>query len=80
MFLSHMIVHHEQALELTALVPSRTQRAKFIRFARYVDGAQRVEIDQMKSLLDLAPGAGWRFLATTCTVTRRWPGCCPKPR
>jgi uncharacterized protein (DUF305 family) len=53
-FLSHMIVHHEQALELAALVPSRTQREEFIRFARYVDGGQRAEIDQMKSLLRVA--------------------------
>jgi uncharacterized protein (DUF305 family) len=53
-FLTHMLVHHEQALELTAMVPSRTTRQEFIRFARYVDGAQRVEIDQMKGLLELA--------------------------
>jgi uncharacterized protein (DUF305 family) len=58
LFLSHMIEHHEQALELAALVPSRTDREEFIRFARYVDGAQRVEIDQMKSLLRLAAERG----------------------
>ncbi len=54
LFLSHMIVHHEQALELAALVPSRSDREEFIRFARYVDGAQRAEIEQMKSLLRVA--------------------------
>ncbi len=58
LFLSHMIVHHEQALELTAMVPSRTKREDFIRFARYLDGAQRAEIDQMKSYLDLATERG----------------------
>jgi|SRR6185312_6015870 len=58
LFLSHMIVHHEQALELAALVPSRTHREEFIRFARYVDGGQRAEIDQMKSLLSLAAERG----------------------
>ncbi len=58
LFLSHMIVHHEQALDLTAFVPSRTKREDFIRFARYLDGAQRVEIDQMKALLDLATARG----------------------
>jgi uncharacterized protein (DUF305 family) len=58
LFLSHMIVHHEQALELAALVPSRTHREQFIRFARYVDGGQRAEIDQMKSLLSLAAERG----------------------
>ena len=62
LFLSHMIVHHEQALELAALVPSRTQREEFIRFARYLDGAQRAEIDQMKSLLRAGRGArAWKF-------------------
>ena len=58
LFLSHMIQHHEQALELAALVPSRTHREDFIRFARYVDAAQRVEIDQMKSLLQVATERG----------------------
>jgi uncharacterized protein (DUF305 family) len=58
MFLTHMIVHHEQALELAALVPSRARHEEFIRFARYVDGAQRAEIDQMKGLLDLAAKRG----------------------
>lgn len=58
MFLTHMIVHHEQALEMAAMVPSRTHREEFIRFARYVDGAQRAEIDQMKGLLRLAADRG----------------------
>ncbi len=58
MFLTHMIVHHEQALEMAALVPPRARREEFIRFARYVDGAQRVEIDQMKSLLNVAAERG----------------------
>lgn len=58
LFLAHMIVHHEQALEMAALVPARSGREEFLRFARYVDGAQRVEIDQMKSLLELAAQRG----------------------
>jgi uncharacterized protein (DUF305 family) len=58
MFLTHMIVHHEQALEMAAMVPSRTNREEFIRFARYLDGAQRAEIDQMKGLLRLAADRG----------------------
>jgi uncharacterized protein (DUF305 family) len=57
-FLTHMIVHHEQALVMAALVPARTQREEFKRFARYVDGSQRVEIDQMKSLLQFATDRG----------------------
>lgn len=58
LFLSHMIVHHEQALELAELVPSRTVREELIRFARRVDRAQKAEIDQMKSLLALAADRG----------------------
>jgi uncharacterized protein (DUF305 family) len=58
LFLTHMIMHHEQALEMTALVPSRSRRAEFIRFARYVDGSQRAEIDQMKALLEAAAERG----------------------
>ena len=58
MFLTHMIVHHEQALEMTAMVPSRSQRAEFIRFARYLDGGQRSEIDHMKGLLRIAEERG----------------------
>jgi uncharacterized protein (DUF305 family) len=58
LFLSHMITHHEQALELAALVPSRSKRDEFVRFARYVDGAQRAEIEQMQALLALATERG----------------------
>ena len=58
MFLTHMIMHHEQALEMAALVPSRSHREELIRFARYIDGSQRAEIDQMKSLLDAAAERG----------------------
>jgi uncharacterized protein (DUF305 family) len=58
LFLQHMIAHHEQALELAALVSSRTRRDELIRFADYVDRAQRVEIHQMESLLRLAADRG----------------------
>lgn len=58
LFLTHMIVHHEQALELAALVPSRTDRDELIRFARYVDSAQSAEIELMRSLLRLATERG----------------------
>jgi uncharacterized protein (DUF305 family) len=54
LFLTHMIMHHRQALDMAALVPSRSSREEFRRFARYVDGAQRSEIDQMNSLLEQA--------------------------
>ena len=58
MFLTHMIMHHEQALEMTAMVPSRSHREEFIRFARYLDGGQRSEIDHMKGLLKVATERG----------------------
>jgi uncharacterized protein (DUF305 family) len=58
MFLTHMIVHHQQALDMAALVPARSEREEFVRFARYVDGSQRSEIDQMQALLKLAAERG----------------------
>jgi uncharacterized protein (DUF305 family) len=57
-FLSHMIVHHGQALELAALVPERTEREELRRFARYIDGEQRAEIEHMKGMLQLAADRG----------------------
>jgi uncharacterized protein (DUF305 family) len=57
-FLSHMIVHHGQALEMSELVPSRTDREELKRFARYIDGEQRAEIDHMKGMLQLATERG----------------------
>jgi uncharacterized protein (DUF305 family) len=58
LFLTHMIAHHEQALELAALMPSRTQRDELLRFARNVDSEQRAEIEQMRMLLRLAEERG----------------------
>ena len=57
-FLSHMIVHHRQALELCALVKGRTGREEFQRFARYLNDAQQAEIDQMEALLQQAAARG----------------------
>jgi uncharacterized protein (DUF305 family) len=62
-FLSHMIVHHEQALELCALVPARSSRDEFRKFARYVNDSQQAEIDQMQGLLRLATDRGARVPA-----------------
>ncbi len=58
LFLTHMIVHHRQALELTAMVPTHSQREEFLRYSRYLEGAQSVEIDQMQGLLDSAAARG----------------------
>ena len=80
LFLQHMIVHHEQALELAALVPSRTSREELIRFARHVDGAQRAEIDQMKSLLALAADRGMTIPHHELHGDQPMPGLLPKQR
>jgi uncharacterized protein (DUF305 family) len=57
-FLTHMIVHHQQAVDLCALVDERSTREEFRRFARYLNDAQQAEIDQMKGLLKLAADRG----------------------
>ena len=58
LFLQHMIVHHEQAVVMSAMAPERTNRDQFIRFTRYVQRAQAAEIDLMQSLLELAAARG----------------------
>ena len=57
-FLQHMIMHHEQAVVMAAMVPSRTDRQEFVRFTGYVGRAQAAEISLMQSLLDLAAERG----------------------
>ena len=58
LFLRHMSVHHEQAIVMSLMVPARTDRDEFIRFARYLRRAQAAEIELMQSLLELAAGRG----------------------
>ena len=57
-FLTHMIVHHQQAIDMAALVPARSHRKEFLTFARYMAGAQQAEIDQMTALLQAAADRG----------------------
>jgi uncharacterized protein (DUF305 family) len=57
-FLTHMIVHHQQALDLCALVNERSSREQLRRFSRYLNDAQQAEIDQMKGLLEQAAVRG----------------------
>ena len=80
LFLHHMIVHHEQALELAALVPAGTTREELIRFARQVDRGQRAEIDQMKSLLALAADRGLVVADHALHGTAAMPGLLSKAR
>jgi len=51
MFLQMMIPHHEQAVEMSALAPSRTQNAAVLKLASQIEAAQGPEIAQMKSWL-----------------------------
>ena len=57
-FMQHMIVHHEQAVAMSLLVPKRSVRPEFHRFAGFVRRAQAAEIDVMQALLDLAAERG----------------------
>ena len=57
-FLHHMAIHHQQAVDMSMLVPARTDRQEFIRYASYVKRAQAAEIDYINSLLDLAETRG----------------------
>lgn len=50
-FATMMIPHHEQAVEMADLVPSRTENAWLRTFAEQVKKAQQPEIDQLKAAL-----------------------------
>jgi uncharacterized protein (DUF305 family) len=51
-FLQHMIVHHAQALEMTALVPGRTGREEIRLLASRIDLSQLDEIQMMREWLE----------------------------
>ena len=58
-FVQGMIPHHAQALEMTALAPSRTTRADVLTMAGRIEVAQGDEIAWMQRWLrDHAPSAG----------------------
>jgi len=60
LFMQHMIVHHRQALVMSALVPERTEREDILYLARRIELSQDAEIAFMKRWLELrgeeAPG------------------------
>ena len=58
LFLRHMSIHHQQAVVMSSMVPARTDRDEFIRFARYVKRAQAAEIEVMESMLDIGADRG----------------------
>jgi uncharacterized protein (DUF305 family) len=51
-FVQMMIPHHEQALEMTALVPSRTERDDLPLLAERLEVSQTDEIEQMRRWLE----------------------------
>jgi uncharacterized protein (DUF305 family) len=50
-FANNMIPHHQQAVDLSALVPERSTNADLIALAQQISAAQQPEIDVMKVLL-----------------------------
>jgi uncharacterized protein (DUF305 family) len=50
-FATNMIPHHQQAVELSALVPDRTTNLELIALAKQISGAQQPEIEAMKVFL-----------------------------
>ncbi|OYN81087.1 DUF305 domain-containing protein [Mycolicibacterium sphagni] len=60
MFAQMMIPHHQQAVELSALVPQHTANQALVALAAKISGEQQPEINAMKALLlqwDVDPGA-----------------------
>ena len=51
-FVQRMIAHHEHALEMTALVPARTQRRDLPLLVERLEVSQRDEIVQMERWLE----------------------------
>jgi len=51
MFAQMMIPHHQQAIELAAMVPDRSSNPDVIALAAKIVGEQQPEIDMMKALL-----------------------------
>ena len=50
-FMQHMIGHHAQALQMTAMAPSHGASENVVRLAQKIDISQRDEIAMMKSWL-----------------------------
>jgi uncharacterized protein (DUF305 family) len=50
-FATNMIPHHQQAVELSALVPDRSTNAELIALANQISAAQQPEINVMKVFL-----------------------------
>lgn len=53
-----MITHHEQALEMTRLVPDRAESDKVRRLSERISAAQKPEVDAMRGWLAAHPQKG----------------------
>jgi uncharacterized protein (DUF305 family) len=51
-FMQDMIVHHAQAVEMTALVPDRSARADVLRLAARIESSQEAELALMRRWLE----------------------------
>ena len=50
-FATHMVPHHQQAIELSALVPDRSTNPEVLELAKIIQAAQEPEIATMKAFL-----------------------------
>lgn len=50
-FATNMVLHHQQAIELSALVPDRSTNPQLIALAQQISAAQQPEINVMKVFL-----------------------------
>ena len=50
-FATNMIPHHQQAVELSAMVPDRSTNAQLVALAKQISAAQEPEINVMKGFL-----------------------------
>jgi uncharacterized protein (DUF305 family) len=50
-FATNMIPHHQQAVELSAMVPDRSTNGELVGLAQQISGAQQPEINVMKVFL-----------------------------
>ena len=50
-FATNMVPHHEQALELSAMVPARSTNPEVVQLAQAIEAAQEPEIATMKAFL-----------------------------
>ena len=75
-FVTDMIPHHEQAVEMSALVPDRSTDPAVIKLAADISAEQGPEIETMKAFL--VQWKGGSRPTQSRTATAEWRGCrCP---